>query len=456
VPSKIYVYTLNDVNNLTSGWILGNESALNTGSPFYNGFTMALKSMLAIVASEDDTNVEVYDLTTSNRISQGNLNGMEKLLVLLDNGTHFKVVSDKMVSVLLLNYQQNPPDNVQEGPLPHTFYTSINGLYVDKEFVLMASEQTALVPNTFFTLLAVERSTVTVTDEGGSQNSYVLDANSYKYIMLEPFRVYRIESTGNIMVQSGVVLSALGGVNYRNSYPVPSAEGGFVGKFFFARSNRGWSATTDYGYLALASEDANVKVFDLDSKEVIKEFLVQGGSGVWFKPSANTVAVQSDKPITLTFTNNGSIQQNPIKYGVGVMFIGIEPNQDTLIYLPISAYVEAYFFASETTQLTIDGYTQTVHADSSLLYNLPGVHTVNSDANVVLQVNFWSNEPEYQGIWFTGAAIPSIEMVNAVPDVTLTPIEGFPMIYVVVGAAVAGVAAIVGILVMRRRSSKPN
>lgn len=69
VPSKIYVYTLNDVNNLTSGWILGNETALNTGSPFHNGFTVALKSMLAIVASEDDTNIEIFDLSTSNRIS---------------------------------------------------------------------------------------------------------------------------------------------------------------------------------------------------------------------------------------------------------------------------------------------------------------------------------------------------------------------------------------------------
>jgi WD40 repeat protein len=456
VPSKIYVYTLNDVNNLTSGWILGNESALNTGSPFHNGFTVALKSMLAIVASEDDTNVEVYDLTTSIRISQGNLNSMEKLLVLLDNGTQFKVVSDKMVSIMLLNYQQNPPDNVQEGPLPHTFYTSVNGLYVDEEFVLMASEQTALVPNTFFTLLAVERSTVTVTDDEGNQNSYVLDANFYKFIMLEPFRVYRIESTGNIMVQSGIILSALGGVRYRNSYPVPSAEGGFVGKFFFARSDTDWYAGMDYGYLALASEDANVKVFDLDSKQVINDLSVQGGSGVWFKPSANTIAVQSDKPITLTFINNGTIQQNPIKYGVGVMFVGIQPNQDTMIYLPTAAYVEAYFFASEATQLTIDGYTQPIQANSSMLFTLPGIHKVSSDANIVLQINFWSNEPEYQGIWFTGATIPSIETVDDNPTVTLTPIEGFPMMYVVVGAAVAGVAVIVGILVMRRRSSKPN
>ena len=456
MPSKIYVYTLNDVNNLTSGWILGNETALNTGSPFHNGFTVALKSMLAIVASEDDTNVEIFDLTTSNRISQDHLSGMGKLLVLLDNGTHFKVVSDKMVSVMLLNYQQNPPDNVQEGPLPHTFYPSINGLYVDKEFVLMASEQTATIPNTLYTILAIERSTVTVTDDEGNQNSYVLDANFYKYLMFEPFRVYRIESTGNIMVQSGIILSALGGANYRNSYPVPSAEGGFVGKFFFARSDNDWYAGMDYGYLALASEDTQVKVFDLDSKQVINDLSVQGGSGVWFKPSANTIAVQSDKPITLTFINNGTIQQNPIKYGVGVMFVSIQPTEDTMIYLPTAAYIEAYFFANEATQLTIDGYTQTIQADSSILYTLPGIHMVSSDANVVLQIDFWSNEPEYQGLWFTGAAIPCIETVDAVPTVTLTPIEGFPMMYVVIGAAVAGVAAIVGIVVMRRHGGKPN
>jgi hypothetical protein len=133
------------------------------------------------------------------------------------------------------------------------------------------------------------------------------------------------------------------------------------------------------------------------------------------------------------------------------MFITIQPAEDTMIHLPTDAHIEAYFFASEATQLTIDGNTQTIQANTGFLYTVLGTHTVSADHNVVLQVNFWPLEPEYQGIWFSGAAIPCIETVNDNPTVTLTPIEGFPMMYVIVGAAVAAVAVIVGIFVMRRR-----
>jgi hypothetical protein len=86
-----------------------------------------------------------------------------------------------------------------------------------------------------------------------------------------------------------------------------------------------------------------------------------------------------------------------------------------------------------------------------------GTHTVNVDHSVVLQVNFWPLEPEYQGLWYTGAAIPCIETVNNNPTATITPIgEGFPMMYLIVGVGVAAVAVIIGIFIMRRRSIKSS
>jgi hypothetical protein len=127
-----------------------------------------------------------------------------------------------------------------------------------------------------------------------------------------------------------------------------------------------------------------------------------------------------------------------------------------MIHLPTDAHVEAYFFASEATQLMIDGNTQTLQANVGLLYTVPGTHTIQSDHSVIVQINFWPLVPENQGLWFTGAAIPCIETVNDNPTVTLSPLEGFPMMYVIVGAAVAAVAVIVGLLVMRRRGGKPS
>jgi len=126
--------------------------------------------------------------------------------------------------------------------------------------------------------------------------------------------------------------------------------------------------------------------------------------------------------------------------------------------MPINAHDEAYFFASESTQITIDGETQTIQADSPLLYTLLGTHTVLSDKNVVLQINFWSDEPDYQGLWFTGAAVPSIETVNDNPTVTITPLEGggFPTTYIIIGGGAAAAVVVVVLVMMRKRGSKSS
>jgi hypothetical protein len=448
VPSKIYRFNLTDTNDRNSVWRLDTGSVGNT-------------SLIAISAAEDDTNVMVYDLTLDRLVSEVTINSMKKHFVLLANGTVFKVVSDKQVSVLLLNYHSIPNATAREGPLPRGSYLSTDGMYVGKEFVLMGSSQGI---NAEYTMLALEKTRVTVTRDDGDEQEYSLDANSYKNIMLSPFRVYKFVSTGNIMIQS-VAIPAVGGGDC-TCFPVPSAEGGFVGTFFLTRSLRGewgWDNQRDYGYRILASEDTEVRVYDLETKQLMTKFTVTGGTGVAVQPAAYAMAVKSDKPITLTFIHNGSIEITRSTlggiytgYANGVMFIGIQPSQDTMIHLPTEAFVEAYFFAKEETQLTIDGLTQTVQANSYFSFTQPGTHLLRSDNNIILQINFWSNEPEYQGLEYVATIIPSIETVHLNPTVTLTPLEeGFPIMYVIIGAAAAAVAVIVGLFVMRRRS-KPG
>jgi hypothetical protein len=465
VPSRIYSYNLTDGDDRNSGWIL------NTGRSFSGGITRPANSntsLVVICAAEDGTNVEVFDLTTGHSISVGHLDSMEKHFVLLANGTVFKVVSDKQVSVLLLNYRSIPNDTANEGPLPRGNYLSTDGMYVGKEFVLMASlpeggGNNELNKIQYYTILALEKTEVTVTRDDGDSQDYSLEANSYKNILLSPFRVYKFESTGNIMLQSVMVPEY--GTNDCVCFPVPSAEGGFVGTFFLARSIKGgwdWDNQRDYGYRIMAFEDTEVRVYDLETKQLMTKFTVTGGTGVAVKPSAYAIAVQSDKPVTLTFIHNGSIEVTPPSgigaytgYAVGVMFIGIQPNQETMIHLPVDAQVEAYFFANEETQLTIDDYTYTVHAGSPFFYNTLGTHAVLADHNVVLQINFWPSEPAFQGLCFPATIIPSVETVDLNPTVTLIPLgEGFPMMYVFVGAAGAAGAVIAAFLVLRRRGGK--
>ena len=449
VPFKTYRYNLTDSFDPNSAYQLQKASIFNM-------------SLLSVVASEDGTNFVVYNLTTGEQISEGHLNNMENQYTLLPNGTFFKVVSDKIVSVLLLEYGSIPLSNVT-GPVPHTFYTSVDGLYVGTKFVFMASEGGGGAAN--YMILALEKSTVTITKEDNTVNTISLAANAYKNWPFTAFRVYKIESTGNIMLQAGIVPLWGGDVN---CFAVPCVEGGFVGKFFVTKSITAYDPRRDYGYRISATEDAKVTVYDLETKQVIKEYDVVGGVGIGIQPpGANALFVQSDKPITLSMVHNGSIDQTrPLEsalggpytaYGEAVSFIGVRANENTELYLPVASQVEVYFFANQETHVTIDDTPHTIGANNYFVYTIPGNHMISSDKDIIVEINHWNGVPDYQGIQFTGAIIPCIETVSTNPDVTLTPIgEGFPIMYIAIGGGVAAVAVIVGLLVMRRRGGKSS
>ncbi len=452
VPAKIYRYILVDTNDPNLGWQLANFSVVNMRT------TVSTVALLTIVASRNNTNVEVYNLVTDELIFQGMINDMEKHYVTFANGTVFKVVSDHPVSVLLLNINGPPYAGAIQGPLPDTFYQSTDGLYVGKKFVFMASAGLSnpdyrLVGKEFM-LFALEPSTVTVTRDDGDSNEYSLDANSYKSLMLSTFRVYRIESTGNIMVQSGII-EGREVDNPINCFYVPSAEGGFFGKVFYARAPKigrySWDIMRDYGYRISAITDTKVAVFNLETKEIIAEFTVKGGKGISIRPVAEAIAVQSDKPILFQMIHNGSIGRAN-DYGIGVTFLSVRPNEDTPLYLPVDSQVEAYFFASDETQITIDDLPFTLLADSYHLYSSPGTHIIRSDKNLIVQVNHWPLEPENQGLQFSGTIIPCINTVHLIPDVTFTPLSAFPLTYIIIGGAVAAIAVVVVFLLRKKRS----
>lgn len=450
VPFKTYRYNLTDEFDPDSPYQLQSSSNL---------------SLLSVVASEDDTNIVVYNLLNGTAISEGHLNSMENHYTLLPNGTFFKVVSDKIVSVLLMQYGSIPLSNATNGP-PHTFYTTVDGLYVGKEFVFLANEGSGGAAN--YMIIALERSTVTISNnEGTVLNTYTMDAYTFKNYPFTAFRVYRVESTGNIMLQPGAI-PQWGGES--NCYAVPCIEGGFVGRYFVTKSSTGYDQLRDYGYRVSAAEDAKVTVYDLETKQVIVEYDVVGGVGIGFQPpGANALFIQSDNPISLSMVHNGTVEQTrPLEsggayggpytgYGSGVTFIGVRANEDTPVYLPVSAQVEVYFFANQLTHVTIDDSTHTINANDYFVFTIPGNHIINSDQDIIVEINHWNGVPDFQGISFTGTIIPAIELVSTDPDVTITPIgEGFPMMYVAIGGGAAAAVVVVVILVLRKRGGKPS
>jgi len=455
VPFKTYRYNLTDEFNPDSPYQVQVSSVMN-------------RTLLSIVASEDGTNCAVYNLMNGSAIWSGQLNTRQNKFLLLPNGTFFKVVSDKIVSVLLLGYQYIPQPDVTPviNQSPNTFYTTVDGLYVGKKFVFMVDEGSGGTAN--YMIIALEKSTVTISDEDGNVlNTMSIDAYGIKNYPFTAFRVYEIESTGNIVLQAGTI-SYLGGDT--NCYPVPCIEGGYVGRYFVTKSITGYDALRDYGYRISSAENAKVKVYDIETKQIIKEYDVVAGVGVGFQPpGANGLFVQSDVPITLAMVHNGSIEQTrPLEsggayggpytsYGSEVAVIGVRANEDTEVYLPLKAQVEVYFFANQETQVTIDDSTHTIGADDYFVYTIPGNHLIRSDKDIIMEVNYWNGIPDYQGISFTGAILPAIELVSTNPDITVLPIEGgFPMTYVAIGGGAAAVVVVVVVLVLRKRGGKPS
>jgi len=138
-----------------------------------------------------------------------------------------------------------------------------------------------------------------------------------------------------------------------------------------------------------------------------------------------------------------------------VGYIGVKPDEDTPFYLPVDSYVEAYIFASEETEITLDDNDWTIGANSYYLITQPGTHVLRANGKLVIEILNWPFEPEFQGLQYEGVQVPSVQTVDVVPDVMLTPLgESFPIIYVAIGVAAAAVSGIATLLFIKGRSKK--
>jgi len=423
----------------------------------------SLYALLAIVSAWDGVDVRVYNLTAKQLIAQATLKSLQPLYLLLRNGTFFKVVASKPVTVELVNYQGIPqPGSL--GPTLHTFYYSVEGTYVGKEFVFVATQGS--LTGTDYAILAVEPAEVTVERDDGQAFTLKLDANGYKYIPLTPFRVYRIRSTGNIMVMSGAIPGI--GTYETTCFAIPSVQGGFTGTYFLTRAFKaiewGWDKVRDYGFRVLAVSETKIELYDLETGNKMGEYAVPAEGGITLRPNAYAVALVSEKPVTFMFMHNGSIEiENAGMHGGyycgyprSTMFLLLKPGEDTMVQIPSNASVEAYFFAKEDAEVIIDDvFRARLAADTPYLFTMPGVHKVRSDKEVLVQINMWPRYPPEQGLWFTGYAIPPLESANLKPNVTVTlpGAKAPPMYYYAAGAA-AVIAVVAAFLIVRRKKKE--
>ncbi|MEM1508441.1 MAG: hypothetical protein QXY49_05620 [Thermofilaceae archaeon] len=436
VPERLWSYAY----TTSGGWQL-----LNGPASFF---------LLAIGAIEPDTSIEVMDLKTKQRVFQYSFKEFEKQYVILSNGTLFKVSSNKPVSMLLLNLQ-NPP-NATTGPVPHAFYPAVDGSYVGKHFVLLVSSDL----NPWYTIFALEDSEVTVAREDGSdKQTFKLKANEYKRILLRSWYMYEVTSTGYIMVQCG---DPHGYWDPHDSYAMPSANGGFLGTDFFSYSAMQWDPMEDVGFRVFALEPTKVTVYDLEKKTVLMEFEMDAFNTHRFQATTQAVRVSSSKPVQVMLIHDGDTTKMAGRqanrenaYGAGIVIYSVPAGRKSAAYLPVNSTGEIIIYASEETILTIDEITTVkLKPDEFYVLTQPGLHSIFTDKNVIVQVNHWPKYPEFQGLWVSGTVIPAIETAGLVSEIELKEIAGFAIDIELIAAVVAILGAIAGLLLIRRRKSK--
>jgi len=414
------------------------------------GFTIDPSSiadygLLCIAAVENDTIVRVYEMPSNRLMSECRLNEMGKYFVKIPNGTLFKVVSNKILSVLLVGGNvagRELEPSLPEAPVAQTFYTSTRGSFVGKEFIFIACQGLTDTP---FKIIALEDADVTVMREDGWKLTFKMQANSYKVLQLVPFRAYRVKATGNIMIQSG----RMGG-RYTRSLFIPTPQGGFMGTIFYtAATTRYWPASDD-GFRISSLEDAKVEIWDVETKSLIQRVIVRAGMGVSVKPRANVILVRSDKPIMLEYINNGTVGRE-FSYGAGVTYFTIKPNEETVFFLPTNSTVQTYIFAYKETVATIDDVPIKMPADSYYTITTGGFHRIRSNRELIVQLIHWPLTPPFQGIESFGTIIPCAQTISIKPKVRFTSLrgEGFPLTYLVV--AVISIGVIVAVMLFMRK-----
>jgi len=343
------------------------------------------RPQLTIVGIYDGTSVEVYNLTGKGVIASFTIDRMESRRICLANETYFKVVSEKMVSVLLNGggWKSNGAAVVH---MASTFYPSIEGGHVGTEFILVPINST----NGLLHILFVEDAHVTIQDAGGklmAELGGAVGEAKTTYLRKLPgdadflaLEAYTVISTGRIM------LAGLAPNSFRY---LPSLTGGFVGKHF--------AAFQGGTIMLVALEDAEVALYDLKRPgwhiTLFGPDLTIGLSdGEWYNTSwvGAPIRIDSTGNISVLIGDCGGWHGSwpyasglsyPEHMGDDVSFVVVRPGQEFGFFVP----TEALIFAHEESAIEVDGAMVTAKEDEYLSL-AHGVHRVKASAPLTIEI----------------------------------------------------------------------
>jgi hypothetical protein len=378
-------------------------------------------SNLDVIGIEDGTIYEVYDLSTNKLLSSGSLDKYQQIRVSFGSKQtsiepfdvedyYIKLVVSKPVSALLTGGVFIEEAVTQTVPVnrtlntPATFVPSVDGGVIGKEFIFLAFPtyyQPKLTTDELnvWNIFATQDSSIKVYSADGKilQELSVGAFSMIRTQPMPPWNVYRVTSTGNIMVY-------LAGLN--SMVFVPPVTGGYVGRSFMAtRPGNIWLGDKQ-SFIVVALEDAKIEFYDMrkpadsSADRTIEVKRNEMAFDTYF--GANVpIRVKSTGNITLLVGGNvqgwGSAWTTqamaPQNIASDITFLGARAGQEVGFYAPYQAVI----FATGDTDVEVNDIPRSMKADEFI--TLPsGMYVVKpSSAPVIIEVLANTNVIAYTG-----------------------------------------------------------
>ncbi|MEM2151250.1 MAG: hypothetical protein QXY73_05465 [Candidatus Bathyarchaeia archaeon] len=419
------------------------HTSMSEGEAFiYYGYvpreTDKATSFLYIVGNHEGTIVRVYTIPELEPIDEFTINKMEYRSIRVNEGSMFKVISNQPITAVIVGGK-----NIIGGVSSiTTFYTSVDGGFVGREFILPTFHDEG--GSQVYTIYALEKAEISIFNSTGEIEKIELNVYEFRNIWLPCFQICRIVSTGRIMLQSFSEIAPVGWMTTWKSYGVPALEGGYLGKYFFARGiHPGWQAggvLPGIKFTLTSTEDARLRVYNLKGKARIKEEGIKSGENKTLYFFEQNIFFQSDKPVILNVFSNGG----------GLIASGLRGGESAYIYVPSG---ESFVFSqSDGTVVEVDEAQYLLKSDEYLMLPV-GLHKIGSNKPIIIIMTDYGSGPPLSSY---GACLPSSKTLEIhYPDLEIPPIERETswLNYIMIGvAAVLVVSALV--ILLRRRVSK--
>jgi hypothetical protein len=318
---------------------------------------------LMVVGYNDSTHVAVYDITggRSDLFASFTVDRLGNYSLQIPLDIFFKIVSDKPIAALLyggLMYDLSGS---------RLYYPSTDGGYAGKEFIFYS------VPSSHF-IYGIEEGTATLYDQRGSVlKTLKVSANNTYNIPVVSDRVYRITSTGRILV----------GTTASGFTITPSPFGGQIGTLFpspsfslviVAQESSARVSLRELGTgVKLAEKDLSPRQAWFVNASMVPSW---GGKSFLVESTEDVLCYEGTTSVPTGYTDGIEWISN------GISFLCIKPNKPTTLFVISRAIA---FSPDGCAAVRVAGLT--LNISRGFYRELPpGLITVTSNSTLIVQV----------------------------------------------------------------------